>query len=74
MFRGDRNTAQLRDAPQSFGQSAIFSSLKREGGGGSSRILEKLKLKMAHIFRIRLINVLNFVVEPKNTLSITLLP
>ena len=39
----------LRDAPQSFGKSAIFSLLTIEGGGGSSHILGKLKLKIANI-------------------------
>ncbi len=34
----------LRDAPQSFGKSAIFSSLKIEGGGGQARFCVQLSL------------------------------
>ncbi len=45
----NRDLAFLRDAPQIFGKFAIFSSLKIEGAMGSSRILGKLKLKIANI-------------------------
>ena len=44
-----KNTRVFRDAPQSFGKSAIFGSLKIDGGGRSSRILGKVKLKIANI-------------------------